>query len=41
MGKSVPEPHKDETDEQYLKRLEDFDKNYWDYLVPNWLRKKK
>jgi len=38
MGKNIPEQAPNETNKDYLKRLDNFEKNYWDFLVPNFVK---
>lgn len=41
MGKLIPTPSPNESKEDYIKRLEEFKKNYWNFLKPDFLKKKK
>lgn len=41
MGKLIPIPSPNESKEDYIKRLEEFKKNYWNFLKPDFLKKKK
>lgn len=41
MGKLIPTPYPNETKEEYRKRLEEFRKNYWSFLKPEFLKKNK
>lgn len=39
MGKLIPLPQPNETREEYIKRLDEFNKNYWSFLKPKVFKK--